>query len=54
MRENSKEKRMGITAPKLSAEAAERLRQSYRRYRHKKHHEKSKSLIIGQLLLEIL
>lgn len=41
MRENSKDKRMGVTAPKMSAEAAERLRQSYRRYRHKKHHEKS-------------
>ncbi|KAI6190223.1 Calcium-transporting ATPase [Aphelenchoides bicaudatus] len=40
MRENSKEKRIGITAPKMSAEAAERLRQSYRRYRHKKHQEK--------------
>ncbi|KAI6238552.1 ATPase and Haloacid dehalogenase hydrolase domain containing protein [Aphelenchoides fujianensis] len=40
MRENSKDKRMGYTAPKLSAEAAEQLRQSYRRYRHRKHHEK--------------
>ncbi|KAI6193370.1 Calcium-transporting ATPase [Aphelenchoides besseyi] len=40
MRENSRDKRMGTTAPKLSAETAERLRQSYRRYRHRKHQEK--------------
>lgn len=31
----------GETAPKMTAEAAEKWRQSYRRYRHRKHLEKS-------------
>ena len=31
---------MGVTAPKMTAEAAEQWRQSYRRYRHTKHAEK--------------
>lgn len=36
----------GETAPKMTAEAAEKWRQSYRRYRHRKHLEKSKSSFI--------
>lgn len=44
MQDNIKEHRLGMTAPKMSAEAAERWRQSYRRYRHRKHQEKSKYL----------
>ncbi|CAD5226224.1 unnamed protein product [Bursaphelenchus xylophilus] len=40
MQENHKMRRMGVTAPKMSAEAAEKWRDSYRRYRHKKHHER--------------
>uniref|UniRef100_A0A915CXU0 Cation-transporting P-type ATPase C-terminal domain-containing protein n=1 Tax=Ditylenchus dipsaci TaxID=166011 RepID=A0A915CXU0_9BILA len=40
MQENIKEKRLGQTAPHMSAEAAEKWRQSYRRYRHRKHMEK--------------
>ncbi|KAI1710590.1 e1-E2 ATPase domain-containing protein [Ditylenchus destructor] len=38
--DNIKDTRLGVTAPKMSAEAAERWRQSYRRYRHRKHMEK--------------
>lgn len=45
MHENIKEQRLGMTAPKMSAEAAEKWRQSYRRYRHRKHQEKSNFLI---------
>uniref|UniRef100_A0A8L8KKK6 Calcium-transporting ATPase n=1 Tax=Heligmosomoides polygyrus TaxID=6339 RepID=A0A8L8KKK6_HELPZ len=39
MRDN---KNFGKTAPTMTAEAAERWRSSYRKYRHQKHHEKSK------------
>ena len=38
-----KDKNFGKTAPKMTAEAAERWRSSYRKYRHQKHQEKSKT-----------
>ncbi|CAD5219474.1 unnamed protein product [Bursaphelenchus okinawaensis] len=40
MRENHRQKTMGETAPKMTAEAAERWRASYRRYRHRQRHTK--------------
>lgn len=47
MHENLKERRLGVTAPTMSAEAAERWRQSYRKYRHKKHLEKRKFNLVN-------
>lgn len=35
-----REKSLGDTAPKMTSTAAEKWRQSYRRYRHRKHLEK--------------
>ncbi|VDL66576.1 unnamed protein product [Nippostrongylus brasiliensis] len=35
-----RDKNFGKTAPTMTAEAAERWRSSYRKYRHQKHHEK--------------
>uniref|UniRef100_A0A914Z2N8 Calcium-transporting ATPase n=1 Tax=Panagrolaimus superbus TaxID=310955 RepID=A0A914Z2N8_9BILA len=39
-RRNMREKSLGDTAPKMTSTAAEKWRQSYRRYRHRKHLEK--------------
>jgi len=37
-------RRLGQTAPKMTAEAAEKWRQLYQHYRHRKHAEKSSFL----------
>ncbi|VDM64970.1 unnamed protein product [Angiostrongylus costaricensis] len=39
-----RDKNFGKTAPTMTAEAAERWRSSYRRYRHQKHQEKKASI----------
>ncbi|KHJ87321.1 putative calcium-translocating P-type ATPase, PMCA-type, partial [Oesophagostomum dentatum] len=39
-----RDKNFGKTAPTMTAEAAERWRSSYRKYRHQKHQEKSKDI----------
>ncbi|VDM78216.1 unnamed protein product [Strongylus vulgaris] len=44
----ARDKNFGKTAPTMTAEAAERWRSSYRKYRHQKHQEKTRDKNFGK------
>lgn len=54
LHETLRERRLGVTAPRMTLEAAERWRASYRRYRARKHADKRKQVILSSRITQHL